>query len=279
MSDWAVGLSTGCCWRSSIFDCLEDIRNSGFSRIEICSHVGHLDYHDMDQVKRAAARIDALGLEPYSFHAPFADHIDITSLDEHVRNAGAQELMQAVDAAAVLKVKYFVVHPGPEKTPAPANEKFHRLENAVTVLDRAIAHCRKEGVGLVLENMLPHLFAGNVRDLLWVLGALNSAHIGVCLDTGHAHLSEDPGKVVQKLSGHLWMVHASDNHGKYDEHLAPGEGDIDWRNLLVQLSRMHFAGTIILELAELGDRAATLQSARRGRAYIRNLSHGLRMQI
>ena len=70
MSDWAVGLSTGCCWQSSIFDCLEDIRNSGFSRIEICSHVGHLDYHDMGQVKRAAARIDALGLEPYSFHAP-----------------------------------------------------------------------------------------------------------------------------------------------------------------------------------------------------------------
>ena len=65
------------------------------------------------------------------------------------------------------------------------------------MLDRAIAHCRKEGVGLVLENMLPHLFAGNVRDLLWVLGALNSTHIGVCLDTGRAHLSEDPGKVVQ----------------------------------------------------------------------------------
>jgi len=97
--------------------------------------------------------------------------------------------------------------------------------------------------------------------------------------TGHAHLSEDPGKVVQKLSGHLWMVHASDNHGHYDEHLEPGEGDIDWCNLLVQLSRMHFAGTIILELAELGDRAATLQAARRGRAHIRNLSHGLRLQI
>jgi hypothetical protein len=92
------------------------------------------------------------------------------------------------------------------------------------------------------------------------------------------HLSEDPGKVVQKLSGHLWMVHASDKHGQYDEHLAPGEGDIDWCNLLLQLSRMHFAGTIILELAERGDRAATLQAARRGRSHIRNLSHGLRLQ-
>ena len=37
MSDWAMGLSTGCFWQTSIFECLEDIRNSGFSRIEICS--------------------------------------------------------------------------------------------------------------------------------------------------------------------------------------------------------------------------------------------------
>ena len=42
LSDWAVGLSTGCFWQTSIFDCLEDIRNSGFGRIEICSFPAHL---------------------------------------------------------------------------------------------------------------------------------------------------------------------------------------------------------------------------------------------
>src|SRR6185295_11252342 len=73
MSDWAVGLSTGCFWQTSVFECLEDIRNSGFGRIEICSFPAHLDYHDIDRVKRAAQRIDELGLETYSFHAPFSD--------------------------------------------------------------------------------------------------------------------------------------------------------------------------------------------------------------
>jgi hypothetical protein len=55
MSDWAVGLSTGCFWQTSIFECLEDIRNSGFGRIEICSFPAHLDFHDVERVKRAAA--------------------------------------------------------------------------------------------------------------------------------------------------------------------------------------------------------------------------------
>ena len=80
MSDWAVGLSTGCYYRTSIFDCLEPIRNAGFGLIEVCSYPAHLDYHNLEKAKAAAARIDELGIEPFSFHAPFADDIDITSI-------------------------------------------------------------------------------------------------------------------------------------------------------------------------------------------------------
>jgi hypothetical protein len=53
------------------------------------------------------------------------------------------------------------------------------------------------------------------------LGALDSCEVGICLDTGHAHLGEDLPAVVHKLSGHLWMVHASDNHRTCDDHLPP----------------------------------------------------------
>jgi sugar phosphate isomerase/epimerase len=277
MSDWAVGFSTGCFWQTSIFDCLEDIRNSGFGRIEICSGRAHLDYHDSEQVKRAGRLIEDLRLETYSFHAPFAEGIDITSLDPQVRDQALKELLQAIESAAILKVRYFVVHPGPEKTALPEHERFVRLENAVAVLNQAHAHCRRLGVGLVLENMLPHLFAGRVRDLLWILGALNTTEVGICLDTGHAHLGEDLLKVAHKLSGHLWMVHASDNRGQYDDHLPPGDGQIDWAALLEHLNGIHFNGTLMLEIADLGDRSTTLDGARRARRYLRDLSHRLRL--
>lgn len=102
MANWTIGLSTGCCWQATIFDCLPDIRDSGFDVIEICSHPGHLDYRDRPLVRRAATLIQSLGLKAHSFHAPFAEKIDITSLDERARAAAVQELMQAADAAAVL---------------------------------------------------------------------------------------------------------------------------------------------------------------------------------
>lgn len=279
MSDWAVGLSTGCFWQTSIFDCVEDIRNSGFGRIEICSYPKHLDYHDVDLVRRASERIESLGLECYSFHAPFADHIDITSLDAGARSSALSEILQAVNAASLLKVRHFVVHPGPEKTILPEGEKFQRLENAVGVLGQLLNRCRELGMGLVLENMLPHLFAGRTRDLLWILASLNSTQVGVCLDTGHAHLWENLPYVAHKLSGHLWMVHMSDNHGQRDDHLPPGDGKIDWQKLLEQLARQHFSGTLMLEIRGFEDKKVTMEAARRGRHHIRELAHRLKIGV
>ena len=272
MSDWPIGLSTGCFYQRSIFECLEPIRDAGFTIIEICSFPAHLDYHDHSLVKRATHRIKELHLEPYSFHAPFADHIDITSLDDAVRDLAIREVAQAAEAAAELGVRYFVIHPGPERSPIPGEERLHRMERAAEALNVLSQRCRELGTALVLENMLPHLFFGHTRDVLWMLGAIRSVDVGICLDTGHAHLSGDLTTVVHKLSGHLWMVHASDNYGERDDHFAPGNGRIAWDALVAQLTRLRFEGGIILEIAASASGEVDLESARRSRKFLHELA-------
>lgn len=275
MSDWPVGLSTGCFYQTSIFDCLEEIRNSGFGLIEVCSFPAHLDYHDLDAVRNASRRIDELGLEPYSLHAPFADDIDITSFDGGHRHHAQQELMQAATAGAELGVRYLVIHPGPERGGFPEHERFGRMENAARVLNEVSRFCRERDLALVLENMLAHLFSGKVRELLWIMGALDTTEVGICLDTGHAHLSGDLRTVAHKLSGHLWMMHASDNHGQHDDHLPPGDGQIDWPKLLRQMTQSGFSGAIMLEVAGHDDHRRVLEGARRARRYLREITRRL----
>lgn len=275
MSDWAVGLSTGCFLHTRIFDCLEQIRASGFARLEICSFPEHLDYRDRELARQAGRRVAELDLEAYSFHAPFAPNIDISSPDEEARKHALRETYSAAEAASDVGARYFVIHPGPETGGYDGGERFRRLEIVSNSLSSVARRCRELGLGLVLENKLPHLFAGHVRDLLWILGALDTTHVGVCLDTGHAHLSGDLLTAAQKLSGHLWMVHASDNRGQYDDHLPPGDGVIEWSRLLGQLARVNFRGTFILEIAGEDDREATLAKARRGRRYLSKAEHQL----
>jgi len=252
MSDWPVGLSTGCFCQHSIFDCLETISRGGFNIIEVCSFPAHLNYHDADTVTRAARRVDELGMEAYSFHAPFADHIDISSSDANLREQAFVEIIRAAEAAATFQVRYFVIHPGPEHWDLKEQkERLDRLKWAADTLNRVAERCQELGIACVLENKLPHLLFAQTSDLLWILTAMDTVDVGVCLDTGHANVSGDIYSVMHKLGQHLRMIHAHDNHGHGDEHLVPGHGNIDWNRLLTELDRTGFRGGFILELASI----------------------------
>ncbi|MGB2266325.1 MAG: sugar phosphate isomerase/epimerase family protein [Akkermansiaceae bacterium] len=274
MSDWPIGMSTGCFYQSDILDILEVVRDGGFSMIEVCSYPAHLDYHDMEKVKAASRKIRKVGIEPFSFHAPFADHIDITSLDEEQRKNSVRELIKACEAAAELGVRHMVLHPGPEREGRPpAEEFFYHLEKACDGVNEVATRCEELGMSLLLENMLPHLLFGRIQDMLYILGAARSQNIGTCLDTGHAHLAGDLPMAIYKLSCHLRMIHINDNKGDWDGHLPPGEGDIDWKDVMTQLEQNGFRGGLILELSNRhgNDYDKLMQEARDAREYLNRM--------
>jgi sugar phosphate isomerase/epimerase len=276
MTNWPIGLSTGCFYRTPLVDCLETIRGSGFSMIEVVFSPPHLDYKDPARVREAAARIDALGLEAYSFHAPFADDIDISSPDAGRREYALETILRAVDAAALLGVHYFVIHPGPENTDIPSREeRLLRIEHVCGILDRVAARCSEVGIQCVLENKLPHLMFGQSADLLWILACLKGNRVGACLDTGHAHLAGDLYQLVCKMAPYLRLLHVHDNKGHGDEHLPPGDGRIDWTALLKELAAVNFTGALILELAGDGSPDIVMARARRARTYLRQRARRL----
>jgi len=276
MTTWPIGISTGCFYHRPLVDCLETIRNSGFSMIEVVFSPAHLDYKDPKRVKEAALHIDALGMEVYSFHAPFADEIDISSPDLARREHAFDEILRAVEAAALLGVHYFVIHPGPENADIPSREeRLLRIENACAVLDRVARRCADAGIQCVLENKLPHLLFGQSSDLLWILTCLNGEHVGACLDTGHAHLAGELHTLIHKMGPYLRLLHVHDNKGHGDDHLPPGDGRIDWTSVLKELAGVHFHGALILELAGGDDAKQIMAGARRGRSYLRQRARRL----
>jgi len=104
---------------------------------------------------------------------------------------------------------------------------------------------------------------------------MDSVDVGVCLDTGHANVSGDIYSVTHKLGQHLRMIHAHDNHGSGDEHLAPGSGDIDWHRFLTELDQTGFRGGLILELAAIDDAQHLLAEARKAKRFLRSIGRRL----
>lgn len=277
MSEWPIALSTGCFYRRRIGEILEAVREAGFTDIEVCSSPLHLDYHDVRAVRLAGEAMHRLGISAVSMHAPFAPHIDITSPDRAGREAAVAELLKACEAAALLRARNVVLHPGPEREGRPPEQEFlTHMHHAGDSLNRVAARCCELGVHLLLENMLAHLMFGHVRDMMYLLGEIKTCEVGACLDTGHAHLARELDLVIQKLSGHLRMVHINDNRGDWDAHLPPGEGTIDWPWFVEELRRHQFHGPLVLELAGGQDEPVPVVLARatRGRDYLARLSAG-----
>ena len=276
MTNWPIGLSTGCFYRTPLIECLETIRGSGFSMIEVVFSPSHLDYRDAKAVQEAALRIDSLGMEAYSFHAPFGNDIDISSPDLARREYALDEILRAVEAAAILGVHYFVIHPGPENADIPSREeRLLRIENVCSVLTNVALRCSELGIRCVLENKLPHLLFGQSSDLVWILSSFEANCVGACLDTGHAFLAGDLHQLVIKLAPYLRLLHVHDNKGHGDDHLPPGDGRIDWTALLKELTALRFNGAFIMELAGGGDPEAIMARARHGRSYLRKRARRL----
>ena len=101
--------------------------------------------------------------------------------------------------------------------------------------------------------------------------------VGACLDIGHAFLEAKRREInprwhitraIEKLSEKLIHVHVHDNGGYYDEHLIPGEEEIDFTPIGKTLRRARYDGAVVVELFRAKDE---LRAARLGLQRIQKM--------
>ena len=111
-------------------------------------------------------------------------------------------------------------------------------------------------ITLLLENMWEP-DPGIIRQ---ILDRVKSRHLQACLDVGHAALySRLPISAWIKTMGeYLVYAHLHNNHGTTDEHLAFGDGVIDFPELLAALRALPHPPMLSLELPTLDAIKASL---------------------
>lgn len=243
---WSIGVSTGSCIEQPVLDVLDRLDTAGVRGVELGTLPRHFDYAASAIVAALGCRLQSLAIQPVSIHAPFGPHFDLADHHARRREAASEAILAAARALKQLGGRIVVVHPS-DLARHGADVGRH-LDHAAASLRALAAACRDEGLRLAIESPLPHLIGGHPDEFAFILQHVGD-DAGVCLDTGHITLGRAWRRFMDVSAGRLVHVHASDNHGRFDDHLTPGDGAIDWAEIVGTLREAAFDGWMMLEVA------------------------------
>lgn len=198
-------------------------------------------------------------------HLPFL-WVDLSSLNEPVRESSMGCIRQAVQLVAPIRVEAYVVHLWGAATSLVVRELAHAAERAV-VLGALKAQAARS-----LQETCTFVDAGqvcveNLEDSLFeeMLPVIEDSGASVCLDVGHlAYSKMDPVAFFGQHRGRIREVHLHDAirsaAGRVPtvrDHLPLGQGQLDYAALLAALSDCGFTGPLIVE----NNSAADLQQS------------------
>jgi sugar phosphate isomerase/epimerase len=231
---------------------LETLAKSGAQAIEVFAARQHFDYTSRPHVKEIAQWFAANPLQPFSLHMPlFGDEemgrggsppVNVVHPEKSRRIDGMDEVKRALESAEDIPFRYLVLHLGErEDSWSPRT-----LEHAMTAIEHLQAFSRPLGVKLLLENL-----TNEVTEALNLVEIVRIGHfkdVGVCLDTGHAHIRGGIPAALAELKPLIRTAHIHDNHGQKDEHLWPGEGTIAWPETMQELRTAPEWAAAVLEI-------------------------------
>jgi sugar phosphate isomerase/epimerase len=177
------------------------------------------------------------GIKIDNIHVPYKNCNYIWTDTGEKRELIWQELTDGIRYCTKHEIPIMVMHPVKGKTPPSPNELglefFHRL----------VKEAENQNITIALENVP----AGN-ECLEYLFSQITSPNLKFCFDSSHDNIATAfKGQALVKWGSRLATVHFSDNMGKNDDHLVPGQGNIDWTAMMKQIPN-GYIGALILEL-------------------------------
>lgn len=191
-------------------------------------------------------------------HAPYSD-LNCASLNYPIWRESIRQICTCITQSAEITERV-TFHPGyisPVGKLVP--DKVWDLQKTAL---REIGRCAQDsGVLACLENM------GGIREFLCrfpeeIMGMIEDIEgIGLTIDLGHANTI---GIVKEFLVvvDHADHLHIHDNGGAHDEHLALGEGTIDWE-YAGKVVRERYGGIVVIEGRTMEEAAQSMGALRR----------------
>ena len=231
---------------------LDGYARAGAEAVEIFAAKGHFNYDDRSHVRELAGWFKDIGVKLNSIHSPMfrdeqwnahmSDPINFIDPDKRRRIDALDEIKRALEVAEILPFRFLVQHIG------MTNEYFdeHKFDHAMTAIEHLRAFAKPLGVTVLLENIPNEL--STPEKLMELLQTAHFQDVGVCFDTGHAHMMSRVHQAFDVLKDRIGSTHVHDNTAQDDSHLWPGGGTIDWSETMSLLHSAPQSPALVMEI-------------------------------
>jgi sugar phosphate isomerase/epimerase len=274
-------MKISCCWLFAISKygyppslpdthrALEEMETLGFKNVEL-EGVGEENLRAVyDARQELKKRCEDLGLTVVNFCPVLPDLVhpekarrvhalDLFKLGVETAGALGCAMVQTISATPALTF----VGEAPYKEALAYGQRYQvkvdpafRWDDVWGWLTDSMGACADEadraGLTLCLEPRVGEIIS-NTDALLRLMEAVDSDNFGAVLDTGHLHAQKEILPLsVEKLGNRIRYVHASDNDGQTNQHLAPGKGTVDWEGVFLALKKHEFSGYVAVDVGNV----------------------------
>ena len=178
-------------------------------------------------------------------------HAHVYNFYDHPEDKALHEMyLRSLKGAAMLGIPWVTFHPSFNAEKAASEGRDAVLRDNVEFYRPLVELAGALGTGVALENMAhPDRSFATAGELCQLVDALSDAGpVGVCWDTGHAHIAgARQGDSLRTLGHRLHALHVQDNDGVSDWHMPPFFGTIDWSDLMGGLHDIAYPGDFTFE--------------------------------
>ena len=182
-----------------------------------------------------------------------------------------EHTLASLRLAAALGAGTVSLQPGGPTVGRPESRDEH-LERFAGGVAQCVPLARELGVTLAVEPEPGLLIETTAEYREWKQRHFaDEPRVSMNFDVGHAFcVDEDPAAVARELAGEYAHVHLEDiADTRVHQHLAPGEGAIDFKSLFTALDDVGYDGWVTVELYPFLDDAAGV--AKRAYKHLRKL--------
>lgn len=200
----------------------------------------------------AAAHRISLGLHTLSA-------VNVAEITPVMHAAADAYLQQNFDLAATLGCGYVICHGGYHFS----SDREERFATAIDRMRRAADWAAERNLDVYFENHNKepdhaeiHYMPRDVAETHRFFDAIRSPHFKWAFNVGHAHLVADGFDGFLDAFGveNIGQVRLNDTHGRYEEHLIPGAGIVEFRHVFRRLGERGYRGPFTLDFGGPEDR-------------------------